>query len=913
MPDQPPPAAPALPLVRDCRPGGLRPLLAPGGRDTYFSPDVQRLLFAADEPIARFLPPAKWSMPDRQERAQDGRAAQVAYTVPDEILKTATPLTTLSRAEIEAFAGAVSLFLAKARPDAKGVPPFIRQCRGDFHLPDPDIDASFYWVYGPEFDRRLLILWGLEPQAGTSLTLDKVIEKLRAREMSWRDKQDLGLKLALRPDETLARFLAPRATDGGLVIHGMNVPQKKLRRLTTLTPDEWRAFDTAARAYYAKAHEDAAGTAPFEKEIRAAFRLPGFEQVPGDFYLRGSRLLIALDAWPREKTLPMTDDSALKLPETAPATGSAAAAVATGGATVAAQLSMRQQPWWVKYAKMAALLVVVAGAGFGAWLALRPPPATQLVEAQATDDHTVELTFTTAIAELTLMAKTGAEEPLAFLEDKMKIAARNLKPGAPQKVIVQVEGRFVDGEKYGIAIRNLAPPKGRPILPSDAEFTYNDRTAPRLETCSAGGKTKKNLLLVFSKPVAESTLTPSRFAIYPFDRGERGKRLNVVDAAFDKEDKTGVTVLLEANDDFVGGKIYVIDLTGVTDRAVKPNQVEEKSAMNRQFTYKNVLPPRLGDVVANGGKFEVALTFNAPVDPALARDESNYALADPDKKPLRLLKGGINIDDAGTTVALRLEPQRLTAGQHQLTVARMADKLGNVTKAAIQRPFAFNDSSDHRPPAVASVDGPTGSLMKDDRIMRLRFDRAIDAESAAVAAHYRVFDTQHRLIEIESVAPASDDPSHVVLQLAHALGGAGEYAIETSGLINVFGVAQPAPVLTKFQISGATPRPPSFIDWAQAPVLRSGGQVLVLSITPRVTEESARVQSNYEFEPATAKVERIEKFDPGTEDSRVTVITLRLSAPAKEAFTVSAQNLIIEGRPQRGKQYLKPRPIMIEP
>src|SRR5207249_177877 len=141
-------------------------------------------------------------------------------------------------AEIDAFSDAVAAFMAKARPDAKGVTPYIRQCRESFRLPDPDLDPDAYWVYGPEFDRRLLILWGVEQQAGMSLPLERVLEKLLAREMTWADKQALSLKLALQPDEPMSRFLAPRTTDGGLAVGGTTVSPKKLKRLKTIVPAE---------------------------------------------------------------------------------------------------------------------------------------------------------------------------------------------------------------------------------------------------------------------------------------------------------------------------------------------------------------------------------------------------------------------------------------------------------------------------------------------------------------------------------------------------------------------------------------------------------------------------------------------------------------------------------------------------
>jgi len=918
MSDSTPSAAPSLPLVRDCRPGGLRPLLAPGGRETYFSPDVQRMLFAADEPIARFLPPAKWSMPDRVERAQDGRAAQVSYTVPDEMLKTATPLVSLIQSEIEAFADAVAVFLAKARPDAKGVPPFIRQCRQDFRLPDPDIDPSSYWVYGPEFDRRLLILWGCEVQASPSLPLDKVVEKLRARAMSWRDKQDLGLKLALRNTEGLSRFLAPRSQDGGLVIGGVNVPVKKLNRLKTIAPGEWQAFETAAKAYYAKAHPEVAGAAPFEKEVRAAFRLPGVAQAAGDFYLHGSKLVIALDAWREESTLPLTDDPVLKLPVPTSSTG--AAAVAVGGDTVSGQLKSRRQPVWIPYAKLAAAVVVLAGVGSGVWWATRPPPAPQFVEAKATDEHTVVLTFSTPISEASLQPKPGAagarpEDPLTFFDDKMKITGRSLSAGVPNKVIVRVDGSFADGEKYGIAITKLAHPKGRAIEPSNAEFVYNDQRAPKLDKVSAGGKTKKNLLLVFTigKPLKESTITPARFLVAPVEAGQAGRRMNIVGAELDKEDKTGATVLLEAADEFVGGKTYVITVTGVTDDAAKPNPLDEKGATNREFRYVNILPPRLNEVVASGGKFELALTFNAPLAKEIALSESNYVLMDSDKKPLRLLKGGIKLDDAApNTVVLRLESQRLSPGQHQLTIAKMIDRQGNATTAPIERSFAFNDATDRKAPTLVSIEGTgeKGTVKKTDQTLRLQFDRAVDLESASAVAHYRVLGSDFRGIQIKSVAPASDDPSRVILQLAGQFSGVGDYTLETNGLVNVFGVNQLTPATAAFKVGGSDIRASSLIDWAQPPLLKANRQTLVLSIRPRITEESARVLANYAFEPGGIKIEKVEKFELGTEEDRVSVVTLRLAAPVSESVAVWAQNLMIEGRPLKGPQFLNPRPAM---
>lgn len=903
-PDSSPPAS-TIPLVRDCRPGGLRPLLSPGGRDTYFSNDVQRMLFPSDEAFARFLPPAKWTMPERQERAQDGRAPQVTYTIPDEIIKTATPLATLPRAEIDAFSDAIAAFLAKARPDAKGVTPFMRQCRLEFRLPNPEFDPGAYWVYGPEFDRRLLILWGVEPQAGTSLTLEQVLEKLLAREMSWRDKQDLALKLALRPGEPISRFLARRTADGGLQAGGTTIPAKKLNRLRTVAPGEWRAFEEAAKAYYAKAHPG--GTAPpFERELRREFRLPSYEQVPGDFYAAGGKFLIALDTWPKEVCLPATDDSKLALLEPA-STASSVAAPAASSATVSAQLKARQQPPWVFYAKLAASVAIVAVIGAAAWV-LRPdrtPPEFRSIE--ALDRNTIVIAFNEGLDPASIQPRlvTGQPpaDPITFFESKLEIADRSLSDANRGVVIIHTKTPLKHGEKYDLGIKLVADGAHNTIEPLSKQVVFYDKVAPKLVEVSAGGPTKRHLVLVFSKAMSDD-FRKARFDLAPIDGDERGKKIPV-SPALDPEDPT--KVLVEAGDDFIENKPYVIDVSGLFDRLdPQPNGLAEAGATNRKFDYVNRLAPALrGGPIANGGQYEIKLQFNGRLDAVRAKDVSNYTVTTPDNATLHLRPGGASLDETETLVTLELEPARLSPAKHKLRIERLASKLGVPVKAPIETLFEFNDATNRTPLAITELE-------RNGSRLTLRFDRAVARDSAFTATRYAILDGQRRKsdIEVQKAEVVSGQTALVALQLSRAP-AAGQYFVEVSGLADVFGNAQEAPALKGFQVSGVTLSMPSLIDWAQPPLLRAGGTLLVISISDRVTKATATDLANYTVEPAGVQLFKVVEFKAGTEDQPVTTVTWSLKTQATGRVSVSAHGLILEAYPGRGAQTLKMREAML--
>ncbi len=893
------PTTPSFPLVRECPPGGLRPLLVPGGRDNYFSVELQRMMFAGDEPLARFLPPAKWQMADRSDRS---RHPQITYIVPDEIIKTARPLTTLPQTEIDAFVQAVTVFAGKGRPNATGVTPFLRQCHSEFRLPDPCLEPEAYWVYGSEFDRRLLILWGAEMQSGTSLTLDKVAERIQRSAMAWRDKQELGLKLA-RGEAKFSRFLAQRLPDGGLQVGGSTTPAKKLRRLNRIAPSEWRAFEDAAQAYYARAHEDQADVPPFEKELRKEFRLPGPQTMPGDFYRVGSHFVIAADSWPKESTLALTADQALGLPER----GTDGVSPAE---TVSGQLKLREQPPYVRYLKIGGGVAAAAVIGLAAWV-FRPdtvkPQLAQDVAAIAKGKTMVVLTFSEPVVLPKLAAQPADGDgtgPFVFHGNAASVNQAQVDMVDPRRVVLTVSPALRDGEKYGLSVTNVTDRSGNVIDPTSAEFSYYDTALPELKAddITADGTGNKRLLLTFTKPISENALTPNNFAVY--DGNEGGRRVPLANVLFDPEVKNHTAVLVEAADEFVGNKWYRLDLGNVTDTAVHPNRVKDVPEANRRFQYTDKRPPRLREVMATGGEFQIELQFSKPIDKALATDIGNYEVLTPAKQVIPLVEGGATLNDAGDRVTLKLRAGKLSAGQHQLRVHRMAElKGGNPITTPIERSFQFNDGISPTGPKVKGYE-----LADGNRRLRLEFDRTLAREGGFDVSKFRILDRDKRptSIEVRSVQRVADALTRITVELSRAP-GPGQYFVEASGVEDVFGTAQETPVVAGFIVRGIATIQSQLIDWQQMPLLRDG-RTLVLTFSERITKESAADLSHYRLIPAQT-IARLVEFKPGTEELPATTVILELAKPCQGPLSIAVDGVVIEAARSIGPQSLPPRSV----
>ena len=914
-------------------------LRTPDGIDSYFTSENLPIVQSPKEPLSRFLAPARL--------VESGTLRSIVYDLDAVPLDTARPMEFLPQSEIDAFAEAVRAFYDKAHAATPRVVPHEKRLRAHFRLPDPDLESDAYWVYGPAHDRRLLILWGCEFKAGTSLPLapdaelkipagHTVLDKLQARVMSWEIRQREAFKLALDPAEPISRFLARPAvdTDGqsvGVALGGQTIPEKKLKPLKRILTAECAAFEKAAARFYDKAKAETAGVTAYEKELRRAFRLPDPDKLPHAFRLHGKSLVIVVNGKEaQDATLPMVDHPVLP-PAAAGAPASAVAAaegpvvVATGakiGPTVAAKLKLRIVSSSLVYGLAAAAVMVLLIGGFALWKFLpdRTPP--KVVESAdypaALDANTVVVRFSKPLSAASLQVKAAAGPgstamtmPFIFGNNEATVESTALDSIDPSKVVLKTSP-LVDGKTYRLTISTVADRAGNKLAAATSvEFKYLDTVAPKIEFVSAG-ENANNLVLIFSKPVAEaSTARGSNYTIFTLESGGEGAPQKIAAGRLDSEDKSSRTVILEATKDFVGNQPYRFDsLTGVTDTSVSKNPVA-LPAKGLEFTYRDLLPPRIKGVSASGRKLELTVEFSKPVDPAAAVDVANYGASTPDKTALNFVKGAAKLDESGRLLILRIEPVHLSAGRHTLTVANVADRSGNKPAKPLEYAFEFADAIDHSPLTVTEHNRRGTQLT-------LTFNRALDPSALADRSKYRVLDSSQGPtdITVTEARRVPEDPAKVLLILSKTPPSGNQLLITASDVTDIFGYRQGEPVQRRITVSGIGTASEQVLAWLGRPELK--GNTVTLRIKEEVARRTAENLINYEFTPDTIQATHVKEFRVETDaksGTRHTIITLVLRAPllSPAGVKLAVHDLEAEGLAFLGPQNLDPIELVAAP
>jgi hypothetical protein len=274
---------------------------------SYLEGGARKLVKADSEPLAQFLADAEINRGGGPQK-RDVILNYFFGAIPKSQWR---PMKFVTPGMLEAFEKAAYEFYRRAHT-GENIAQFQRQARIGFRLPDPDLEPDSYWLVGDRFNPKLVILWGCEkldgnkrPVASLPLVKDKelfpnnpttVVDKLRSRLLSWEGILQENLDLIVEKKEPLGRFIAQPLYDPQhqqiialrpILAPDATFPIKKFRPLKKIPTAEISAFDKAAEAYYAKAHEDADSreaypdVTAYEREIRRNFRLPDVDVVGG--------------------------------------------------------------------------------------------------------------------------------------------------------------------------------------------------------------------------------------------------------------------------------------------------------------------------------------------------------------------------------------------------------------------------------------------------------------------------------------------------------------------------------------------------------------------------------------------------------------------------------------------------------
>lgn len=858
-------------------------LRTPDGLSDYFSPQVYRVVKSRREPISRFLANARLV-----PAGEDGPAA-VEYDVEEFAALDPSPLEYLTQAEVDAFAEAAEAFV---HPEKEGrrVTPHEQTLRARLRLPDPDLEPGAYWVYGPPENRALLILWGAEEEAGSSLPLLSegdgeacIVERLRTRVMDWAARQkEMRRLLELRPDPLLAPHLATgeRGPSGKVEawrIAGQSVPVKKIGTPKRFLGKGLKSFSTAAAAFYA-AGRSSAPTSPVEKELRCALQVPDPARRPDLWGKFEGRPVVRFDEIPRrEEAVYLCAETEIPLPPTTPGSVPPPTAVDRLAALAAPVLLYAGSA-------AAALVALVAAALLFEVFADRSPLRLETVVA-LDDPGRVTAVFSKPVlaASLGAGAVDGVPAFRIRAESGRPIGIHEVRRSAedPARVYLHTDP-LEDGATYSLGVAHLVDDtrKRNPLTPdARSDFTFLDTVPPEVLEVSAEGSDDQKLLILFSKPLERVSATQRINYRIP------GFRILGVELL---EDAQTVVLTAERADrtaehrGFIHEGIYDLTIEGVADATVSRNVLPAPVEL-REFRYVDTIPPRLVTVHADRSQTELLLVYNEPLDPASAQTPAHFRFYGESERPLPRVRRAVLRDDE-RSVLLTLEPVMFNGIEYTLTTPGVADRARprpNAKDGAREHIFFFVGMEDTEPPALREA-----RVTPDRREIIVTFSEPVREDTFTDPSVWTL-DGGGEII-VERAAALGADGRQVALELNRPLASARTYELLGRGLTDAIGNVADRAVIP-----------------VTAPGLTSFGEDLVLNEASALSStrirlvfnedlvgETARALENYRTEPphriarvlfeSAAPSEVVLQLDPETPlqsgQVRVTARNLRLRA-----------------------------------
>lgn len=676
-------------VVRELNQVDYHELRSEGDSLSYYEGQAREVVFGDKSPLRRLLAAATVSV----EKGKIPVRRTVSYELPPEKYPMRRDLDAVASSVLDEFERAAKEFYDKVLDEK--VNPYEKKLRLQFRLPDPEIEPEAYQVYGTNFERRLVVLWGVEKTHGSSLPLihhkalgladpkaRTVAGELRKKLIGWSQKQADVQELLAQTHEPLWRFVVTKVRNPGTSKEGFAypavrqgtrpaaasapatlsaaavIPADTTRPLTRLFPREMKQFYKACQDFYARA--ELKGCAPYERELRREFKLPDPAKSRASYLVLGSslgpKLLVVLEGTdvPQDKWTWLTPYKPLGIPP-APAPTPEPEALeekASSMLTVTEQLARKT----FSYAKVGAVVGTAMALLIGAcllvwnrWIDHRP---LQFVgKPLAAGEDSVVLQFNKPIDPASLVTDyTRSNKFVNFtlsLSNEVRnvpvpLATAALDKEDPRRVTLTAATNLADGMVYLISLEGL---RDTTLLRNSNKFTKVDfefldkrqvsilrLSETNEQRWAIGGDGEDNRNLRIDFNKQLSPPSLEAAASFSVDKGKL-----VPETA--RGEEGGRAIILTFQREFRIGEKYTLNLVApLMDVTKSGNRTKSPEAFD--FVFTDPFPPKLRPPVvareaegeAKGDPNRVFILFNENLDPSTVTNVANYSIMDGDRE-----------------------------------------------------------------------------------------------------------------------------------------------------------------------------------------------------------------------------------------------------------------------------------------
>jgi hypothetical protein len=884
----------------------------------YLSANYYNVVMGRFSGLSAFLAPAKLV----EEVAGTRKTQTVTYDL-GKYQQDLAQMEYLPAAVVAAFEKAAKAFCGQA-----GITEFEKNLRQNFALPDPDLDPQAYRVYGPPNDRRLVILWGTEIRAGSSLRLlpdpsregQSIVEKLQGRIMTDENKCAEALKVLDLSTHPLARFVATEIRANGklreLLSCGKRIPADKVRRMKYVPKAELAEFEKAAIAYYNEAHADYVPENPdeklpsdYEKELRKALRLPSVKADKGSHYYTCAGKLLITPAAPGfyASSLHLVSDGVLGIP--APYAGPQGRMVTD--ATVHEELSERLFPLKKAIAAGSVAAVVLVGAIIAGTILLDKTPPSLVGQGERGKDYAITTRETGPgmhedtpgrirfVWSENIDAASAKAPQSVFLSDSFNSPVE-LKPEN-----IQVTGNILDinlpegsrmeyGQKYKVTFRNITDTSIRhnPIRSGDPDmtqtFVFADTVGPKVTAISAEGSDSHKILVRFSEAIDVSTAETARN--YEVD----GFRVNA--ASYLPNDHSVILTCERDDPDarrnnrdgFSHKEPFTVRLSsargGICD--VSGNELVEPLLFD-SLSFVDTVPPRILNATSTS-QLQISLEMAEPVLEAGVKATSFSVEPVKDAPPVTVRFAELMPD--GRTIKISTTPMQ-AQGRYRVSASGLTDVQNNTIPSDSPQSveFSCNCVEDRTPPTLQKASEGAGN----DSV-NLTFSEAVMADSLVSSAVSVTTDAvASRTIAVTRLEASGADGRSFIAFLEAKLNPGERVVVTVGGAKDLLGNVQEKTTLA-FSTRGA--QRALFKDLLPADddsARITGANTVKLTFYGELDPATAQNPAHYRVDGQNivtgAKLEDPKERDGVTTQS----VILQLSAPARAGQVVEARELNI--------------------